>query len=55
MTKRLSLSEYARRPNERKDIYAFIHTLVKTIKELVTRHQESGADPRDKKVVKSAG
>ena len=37
LTKRLSLSEYAKRPNERKDIYAYIHTLVKTIKELVSR------------------
>ena len=37
LTKRLSLSEYAKRPNERKDIYAYIHTLVKTIKELILR------------------
>lgn len=36
LTTRLSLSEYRKRPNERKDIYAYIHTLVHTIKSLVS-------------------
>lgn len=36
LTTRLSLSEYRKRPNERKDIYAYIHTLVHTIKVLVS-------------------
>lgn len=38
LTARLSLSEYRKRPNERKDIYAYIHTLVKTIQDLVQRY-----------------
>ena len=39
LTTRLSLSEYRKRPNERKDIYAYIHTLVKTIKSMVSDKQ----------------
>ena len=35
LTARLSLSEYSRRPNERKDIYAYIHNLVKVIQDLL--------------------
>ena len=31
LCKRLSLTEYRKRPNERKDIYAYIHQLVKAI------------------------
>ena len=31
LTKRISLSEYAKKPNERKDIYAYIHKLVHTL------------------------
>ena len=40
LTARLSLSEYSRRPNERKDIYAYIHNLVKVIQNLLERHQK---------------
>ena len=44
LTKRLSLSEYAKRPNERKDIYAYIFSLVKTIKELITRNTANSSN-----------
>ena len=30
-TQRISSSEYARKPSERKDIYAFIHKLIQTL------------------------
>ena len=35
LTARLGLTEYAKRPNERKDIYAYIHSLVRTILSIV--------------------
>lgn len=35
LTARLGLTEYAKQPNERKDIYAYIHSLVRTILSIV--------------------
>ena len=37
LANRLSLSEYRKRPNDRKDIYAFIHTLVKNLQNLLNK------------------
>ncbi len=55
MTTRLSLTEYRKRPNERKDIYAYIHTLVRTILELVQSEPDSVAKQTMKAILDSNG
>jgi len=55
MTQRLSLSEYRKRPNERKDIYAYIHTLVRTISTLVSTEADSIAKETMNQIIVTAG
>lgn len=49
---RLSLTEYRKRPNERKDIYAYLHMLVKTIISL-TQATDPPADPSVKQTMQT--
>ena len=51
LTARLSLTEYRKRPNERKDIYAYIHALVKTIIGVISMREDSPAQRTLKTIV----